>query len=148
MGDRSFKIRITQQLIDTAEQCDSVQCMIAIALRDQHDAWSIRIDDRLIRFNTGKKGTLEARRHFAETPAWVAVELRKWEEDRQSIKPFSFTLDKNLINSDNVAQRGKAVRPYKPRDPEWYQKMRAKPKRVKRRYAGRQGIHLAEERTT
>jgi hypothetical protein len=83
---KQMKVNVTDYIIAVSRQNDQTRCLVAQDLRIHHGAWSIRITEEGIYFNLG-----QFRYHYP-LPAHVAKKIKAFDEDRTSVKPFSFWL--------------------------------------------------------
>jgi hypothetical protein len=101
---RSKKLNITQELISMAESANSARCMIAQAVRLQLGGTSVNVTAESVSYN------LDGNRYTHPLPARAAVELKKFDEDKTSVRPFQFVLDGRLAFARPVKKRPLATK--------------------------------------
>ena len=132
MGTKSFTISITEDVIRNAEPNSNHNCIVANALREQLNAWSVVVDSSVIRFNVGGEkhrgecgpGT----RYMWRTPAEVAAKVTEFdsypsgEVAAENMAPFKVRLqglngfDKPIKEVvPTLHKKKRAVRQHRPR---------------------------------
>ena len=80
---RSFTIDINEDVIKNSEPNSNHNCMVANALRDQLNAWSVVVDATAIRFNVGgekARGDFSpGTRYMWPTPSELAVKITEFD---------------------------------------------------------------------
>ena len=127
---KSFQVNITQEIINSASVADSSKCMIAQALR-MRGCSSTNVTAESATFNFGDT------RYTFPLPASAAVELMKFDQGKDGVKPFTFVLNgktgftRPINRNPPQAKRG----PTKKRGPN-------AAKRCKRRFHGLRVIEV------
>jgi hypothetical protein len=92
---KSITINITKEILEESVSADSSKCMIAQALRLK-GASSVNVTAESVSFN------MDETRFTYPLPARVAVKFLKFDESKNSIRPFSFQLQSQLAFSRPV----------------------------------------------
>lgn len=132
MKPKTITLNITQALIDEATQKKSTTCMIAQAIRHAGGR-STHVTAENVSFNLGDS------RFTYPLPARAAVELRKFDRDKKSVRPFRFALDGRSAFSRPVIKRPHATK----RGPTKHRRHKRGPRRSERRYHGLRVIEVA-----
>jgi hypothetical protein len=82
----NLRVKITKDVIADASPANPHQCMIAQALRQQHGASSLVVTAEGARFNIGSV------RYYYELPLKARDGLLKFDKNKSSVTPFTFTL--------------------------------------------------------
>jgi hypothetical protein len=101
---KSTTLKIPQDLIDEATSANSARCMIAQAVRLQLGGTSVNVTAESVSYN------LDGNRYTHPLPARAAVELKKFDEDKTSVRPFQFVLDGRLAFARPVKKRPLATK--------------------------------------
>jgi hypothetical protein len=98
-------LSVTREHLDNAEQQDACKCPIALSLKEK-GATHVKITAENIRFN------LNGKSYMTQTPIMAARTLIKFDQNRNSVKPFKVSLTKifsqpivkqKRYNPDNVS---------------------------------------------
>lgn len=100
---KSITLKITKEIIKESVESDSSHCMIAQALR-HIGAYSTNVTAEKAVFN------LDGYRYIYPLPPKAVVQLIKFDQDKEQIRPFKFMLDgryafKKLIEKHPYARR-------------------------------------------
>ena len=124
---RNWKITVSQAIIDRAQPDSQSHCLKAEAIRECIPGiWSVRVSADSATFNLGGShlgpdpdDKYEATRFHYPFPGRVtgiAADFdKRGKKERESFKPFTFTLDKRTGTSAPVMWRGPATQPYRKR---------------------------------
>ena len=109
---KSNKVRVTQDHIDEARQCDAAHCMLAMAIRDQiKGARSVNVANGHAKFNVGGEGGPEGGTRFTyELPGRASAAVELFDTDKTLVRPFEFQLDGRQGAAAPVLVRGPNVK--------------------------------------